>query len=183
MTKTSAIIIVCILACGICLAHKDMTILLKEDGSLERLPKEFGSASLQVEFSANKNSSSPIDSVTLNLGNNHNRFPKCITKMLPTKRLSDIQIMGSWYHDETDLPYYLNLKFYDPDHKQAYELLFNLHNAKLMQIERSITVKDGIDFLAVDIINKCSSEELKGFGMELLKDSSDSSVRELQLFN
>jgi hypothetical protein len=169
MKGICAIIIVFVLPIGICFAHRDSLVSINENGSLEGIPEEFGPASLHVEFSSQKKDSSPVISITLNLGKNSINLPRCLTSMLRTKSLSHIRASASWYHNETiSLPYYLTLLFCDPDNKKDYELDFNLHNAKLMRINRKSSVKNGTKYQTVDL-SKCKSEELKS----LADDSGD----------
>ena len=156
-----------ILGCGKSLAHMDRIVTIREDGTLVGIPLEYGPPALHVAFAA----SSPdprISAVALDLGKSHTRLPECITGLLTTRSLNDIKASASWYHDESIVPYYLNLEFFDPGYNKSdranpgYALLFNLRSGKLLQIEAYVRgAEKSLQLVRVDLSARCTPAELK----------------------
>jgi hypothetical protein len=170
-----------ILISGTCFAHSDRVITVKDDGSLEGIPSEYGPAIMRVEFAPPNTDDAPITSITLNLGKNRVRMPICVTGLLLTRRMSEIKASASWYHDEKDIPHYLNVEFFDPGYDKSrwanpgFSLLFNLRTGRLMQMEVMIVRENGkgIQNVPVDIAGRCKPEELKSFAVKVSKNSSE----------
>ena len=171
MRAFSAIFIGIVLVSGVCSAHQDRIIIVNADGSLEGLPSEYGPANLHVEWSTQTTGGAPINSITLNLGKNRVSFPACLTGLFRTSSMSEILAKASWYHNESLLPYYLNVIFFDPGYdesrfyNQGFSLLFNLRTGKLMRIEVDIVRNSGITMqhVPVDLAERCTDEVIKRF--------------------
>ena len=134
MRKFSATLLILALFAGSAEAHRDRILHVKADGSIPDIPTKFGQARLIVE---GLGSEKPL--IQLRIGSHKTTLPLCVAQMIRTRTAAEIQVTGSWYHDEkTSLPYYLDVQFFDPgyDPKRSYnssqEFLFNLHNAKLI---------------------------------------------------
>jgi hypothetical protein len=134
MRNVSAIIVILALFAGPASAHRDRILHVEADGSIPDIPASFGEARLILEgLGSNK----PL--IQLRIGANQTTLPPCVARMIRTTRAADIQVTGSWVHDEkASLPDYLNIQFFDPGHdsKRSYnashQFLFNLHNARLI---------------------------------------------------
>jgi hypothetical protein len=107
---------------------------VKADGSIPDVPAAFGQVRLTLE---GLGSNHPL--IRLRIGRHQTTLPFCIAQMIRATSVADIQVTGSWYHDEkASLPYYLDIQFFEPgyDPKRSYNsshtFLFNLHNAKLI---------------------------------------------------
>ena len=82
-----------------------------------------------------------------------------------------VRALASWYHEEKVLPYYLSVQLTDPGHNKessynsGYSLLFNLRTARLIKMEVQIASDGGnaVQFVPVDLSERCSPQELKGF--------------------
>ncbi len=174
MKAITAIVIGCLLLAETCFAHKDYIIAVNEDGTLEGIPSEYGPAAMHVEFAPQNSGSAPITSITLDLGKNRVRIPICVTGLLRTQRMGEIKATASWYHDETLIPYYLNIDFFDPGYNKlrwpnpGYSLLFDLHTGKLMEMDVHILRDSGrsVQQVPVDIRKRCKPEELRGFASD-----------------
>ena len=84
--------------------------------------------------------------------------------------MSEVEATGSWYHDESTMPYYLNLSFFDPGYSArrwanpGVQLLFDLRTGKLIEVE-SLVVGDNdhsLRHVAIDLKSRCSPEVLAG---------------------
>lgn len=77
---------------------------------------------------------------------------------------------GSWHHDESILPYYLSLEFFDPGYSArrwtnpGVQLLFNLRTGKLIHVKSLVVGDNGrsLQRAAVDLGSLCSPEVLAG---------------------
>lgn len=165
-----AIIMALVLFISVCHAHRDSGIRLKADGTLEGLPSEFGPASLQINFMPKSKSGQSIKLITLTLGKNKVRLPECMLSLLRTKSKNNIRVSASWYHDEKLLPHYLNVHFFDPGFDQSrsfnpkFTLLFNLRNAKLIEMEELIVLSESsANHKTIDVTSLCSSDTILDF--------------------
>ncbi len=169
-------LITCIIGIGECLAHRDMRVTVEDDGTLVGIPSEYGPAALHVAF-ASSTHGPPISAIVLDLGKNHTRVPECVTSLLTTRTVIEIRASASWYHDESVLPYYLNLEFFGPGYDKSawansgHELLFDLRTGKLLQMQALVVLEAGktLQFVPVALAARCSPAELK----ELLSSDFD----------
>ena len=167
-----SLLLAALLSGGICRAHQDKIIAIGADGTLVGLPSEFTPARLQIAFvPPGSERRAPISWIQLTLGKQSTRLPFCLTALLKTEVLSDVEASASWYHDERSLPYYLNLKFYDPgrrgepDFDSGFSLLFNLRTARLMQMNVNVARKqrNQAQMLPLDLAALCPPAELVQF--------------------
>lgn len=153
---------------GECFAHRDIRVTVEDDGTLVRIPPDYGAAALHVAFASSADGPR-IATVVLDLGRNHTRLPACITSLLKTRAMSDVRASASWYHDESIVPYYLSLEFFDPGYDASawanagYSLLFDLHTGKLLWM-RALIVRDGgksAQDKSEDLAARCPPAELE----------------------
>lgn len=137
MKNLRSFFLLLLLATGITHAHEDRVLSIQSDGAIPEIPASFGRVSLVIKGLGGEN---PI--VRFRVGALSNDIPACLTSMIRTRRIGDIRISGSWYHDESNLPYYVNVVFPDPGYRQdrlnnpRLELLFNLRTAQLIKVNR-----------------------------------------------
>jgi hypothetical protein len=134
MRKVSAIFVILALFAGPAGAHRDRIVHVEADGSMPDIPAQFGQARLILE---GLGSDQPV--IQLKIGANQTTLPACVARMIRTTSAADIQVTGSWHHDEkATLPYYLDIQFLDPGHdpkrrySSSHQFLFNLHDARLI---------------------------------------------------
>ena len=148
--------------CTACHAHQDRIVSIERDGALPVVPREYGPAYLHVKFADGSGGRQRISSVELVLGARKTRLPACITALFNTSRPEDIRASASWYHSEELLPYYLSVEFYDPGsvvdpEGSGIKLLFNLHNARLIELSK---MRQSMDSRPFELAAKCSRFEL-----------------------
>jgi hypothetical protein len=151
-------------------AHRDTALKVNPDGTLDGLPAEYTPASLHVTFSEGSESGGQrILSVTLMIGGNTVVIPGCVTGLLMTRSMKDVEIVASWYHDTPSLPPYLDITFYDPGHERApsrsgFRLLFNLSTARLLKMEVMVPRgNDSSQDIPVDVSAQCPAAQLEKF--------------------
>ncbi len=171
MKKLFLSIITLLVFSGPALSHRDMTLTLNKDGSISNIPVKFGAARLEVIFNGSEKTNS-VSSVLLTLGKKKVSIPKCVTQLLRSRsEKDDITIHGSWYHNESILPYYLGIVFSDRvnisanNNRNNYSLLFNLHNAKLIKLEHNVYSQNGksLEIKAVNLSSICKANDLVNF--------------------
>jgi hypothetical protein len=152
-------------------AHKDRILTVQSDGSIPEIPVSFGPVSLKISGLG-----SVAPSVQFRSGAYINNIPGCVTSLIRSKLQSDVFVSGSWYHDESILPYYVSVKFHDPGYvksklyNSSTNILFNLHTAEIIEIKRFVARSDGNggQFINVDLP--------KGCPLNLYKSSTGQSV-------
>lgn len=124
------------LACctGTAEAHRDRILHIEADGAIRDVPAAFGPVRLIIKRLGSEN---PL--IELAIGMHHTTLPQCVARIVRSMSVKQIQVTGSWYHDETpSSPYYLNLRFFNPGYdatrsdNASQEFSFNLHNAELL---------------------------------------------------
>ena len=153
-----------------CLAHQDRILKLDDYGQLEGLPPKYTPASLRIAFSPEGSDRPPVISLELKVADKTTVVPVCVTGLVRTRSLKDVFVTASWYHDRSTLPHYVNINLYDPgnegaDNRPGYSLLFNLTTARLIRMQVEIVRNAGksIQYVPVDLAERCSPSELKGF--------------------
>ena len=144
-------------------AHQDVKIEWRPDGSLIGLPASASPAGLQASFRPVGDATRLI-AMQLRIGAARVQLPGCLLGSLLSERREQIALSASWDHDESVLPHYLSLRAADAD--GHYELLFNLHTARLMSMNFHLDKPDGStdggrDF-AIDLKARCAADELAG---------------------
>ena len=151
-----------------CFAHTDVSLAIAPNGDVSGLPEEYGTFNLLVDFSQSNDPS--IQSIVLAHGASEAILPSCITGLVQSNSMDDVELSASWYHDETTLPYYINLSLYDPNldpsatQYPGYTLLFNLRTGKLMSMTLTRVVSKTVtQDVPVNVGVRCTPEELRGF--------------------
>jgi hypothetical protein len=146
-----------VLVSGVVHAHTDRLLTLRSDGSIREVPASFGRTNLTV-----KSLGTNTPSIRLKIGAHLTTLPPCATRFIRTRKIKDIRLTGSWYHDETVLPYYINVEFFDPGYNpkrtynSSYRFLFNLHNAQLIHVTRHhVNLSGGSTLKRFDLPKDC----------------------------
>jgi len=138
-------------------AHMDRILSLLPDGSIPELPSALGTVSLKI---SGLGSNAPA--VEFDVGSNRDILPTCVTSFIRSKQLDDVRVTGSWYHDESDLPYYVNVQFYEPspfphpEFDRSLNILFNLHTAEVIWIKRRTPTDTGFEELPLKLAAGCT---------------------------
>lgn len=146
-------------------AHVDRVLHLRSDGSVVGVPPRFGPIDLDLRFPRNQ---PPL--VTLRIGPHGIRLPNCIAKLIASRRREDIELSGSWYHEQSSLPYYLSVDFYAPGVKHErlsvyphVNVLFSLHDARVFSVNelRSGWLWFGQSYRRLEPEQLCRKHELR----------------------
>lgn len=153
-----------------CLAHEDRVLDLAPDGALTGLPPDYAPGRLTLGF-ANVEGERRLTALTLSIHGVQVVLPMCVLGLLNTERREDVQVTASWDHDEDIVPHYLQLKLFDPGYQPrawanaGFSLLFNLHDAKLMQMDVEVVHEkvQRTQSVPVDLRARCSGDDTEGF--------------------
>ena len=138
-------------------AHQDRVITWQPDGQLTGLPPAYSPSSVQASFR-------PVGEfvrligLQLRVGTHNVQVPTCVLGHLLSQRREQLSFTASWDHDEAVLPHYLALRAADADGQ--YQLLFNLHTARLISMNYTLA-SNGRDF-PIDLREHCAPDELAG---------------------
>jgi hypothetical protein len=120
---------------GIARAHSDEYLSLHADGAIE-LPEEYQPA----HFSIDRASSGKVRGAVLSLRGGEYTFPECVVRLI--QKNPRIVLTGSWYHDESLLPYYISMtlqRVERGEYQDGFHLLFNLRTAELLKLDEVVT--------------------------------------------
>ena len=118
-------------------AHQDRILTIRADGSIPEIPESFGPV-----FLSTSGLGSGAPSISFRTGAHITTLPACVTRHIRSKSKNDLFVVGSWYHQESVLPYYVSARFLDPGHDKnrsynsSTNILFNLHNGAIIHIKR-----------------------------------------------
>lgn len=161
------------LACGSAQAqaHQDRLLRVAADGAIVGLPPQFSPATLKVVY-ATIEGERRVAALALDVRAHRVELPMCVVGLLNTGDERDMRVTGSWYHDEEIVPYYLQVRFFDPGFDSnrktnpGFALLFNLHTAKLIEMDVDV-VHDAkgerAQSIPVDLQARCADAEPGSF--------------------
>lgn len=125
-------------------AHKDRILSIRRDGSIPEIPASFGGVFLKIGGLG-----TPRPTVQFRSGKNLNVLPPCVTRFIRSRKANDVYVTGSWYHEQSSLPYYINVEFNDPDdragraYRSNFSILFNLRTGSVIKMERFVADASG----------------------------------------
>jgi len=159
MNIIRSLLLISALVVGTAYAHQDRILTILPDGSIPEIPAHLGPVFLEI---SGLGTAAPT--VRFRSRTHRTNLPACATRLINTRQLKDVFITGSWYHDESRLPYYVSVKFYDPGYvksrpyNSSFNVLFNLRTAQIIKIQRFVATPsgDGGQFQEVDLPKGCA---------------------------
>jgi hypothetical protein len=156
---------------ALCHAEPVRILEIASDGTLSGLPSEYLPSAMRIQFSQPDPRARPVSSFELVLGKQRVRLPPCVTAVLNTRQLKDVKVFASLRPEQTAVPPYMTVEFFDPNYKPkalfnpGYSLLFNLRTARLIEMEVLIVRERGkvLQHLPLDLASMCSPAELATF--------------------
>lgn len=150
-------------------AQQDHRLTLDADGNLAGLPAAYQPARLQPVFTALPGGPR-LTALTLQLGPQQVQLPACLLELVQSSAGDQLRLRASWDHDESVLPYYLDLELLDPGFDSArpqnggFSLLFNLRSARLVGMSVNVPRGGGASRqqVPVDLHARCAADELAG---------------------
>jgi hypothetical protein len=139
MRKALIFLLVSLPAPELVLAHEDTPLTLRPNGTVAGLPAKLGPVILRVHGLGSE------PSIGFQAGSYKNVLPSCLSKLIRSVSIKDVQLSGSWYHKESDgLPYYLLAEFLDPPRssstapRSSFNIMFSLRTAGIIYLNKFI---------------------------------------------
>lgn len=156
----TTILLLCMLAFNAD-AHRDAWLKISEDGKISPLPDEYAATRVKIELSNQK--SGKLTKFTFTSAGKTTNIQKCLLELVPEVSNGQIQLSGSWYHDEQILPDYVAILFKtgvdssDLPAPTGVEFLFSLEDASLLRVTNSIPLPQelAVQNQNIEIKNGC----------------------------
>jgi len=120
-------------------AHEDTVLAVLPSGTISGVPSQFGTLHLSIDGFGTRDLR-----IAFAVGDRVTTIPPCATALIKSRSMGDVQVSGSWYHHESTLPFYLNVRFLDPwqspdpAERSSYAFIFNLRTTELIDVDRWI---------------------------------------------
>jgi hypothetical protein len=125
-------------------AHQDRILSVREDGAIPELPPVYQTTRLHVGFS--EGDAGALQRLNLLSSGQETSVKPCLLRLVPKGSFRQLFLTGSWYHDESILPHYLQVQFVDspslegfPDYPGV-RFLFSLRDAKLLEVTQVVPI-------------------------------------------
>ena len=132
------------------LAHQDRVLSVRTDGSIPELPPAYQTTRLHVAFS--EGDAGALQQMTFLSSGQETSVPPCLLRLVPKGSIRQLFLSGSWYHDESGLPHYLDVLFRDTPslpglpYYTGVRFLFSLRDARLLKVTQFVPFQEGIQF-------------------------------------
>lgn len=126
-------------------ASTDMRFKIGRTGQIDNLPRSLSPVFARASFSSGQNPR--LMSFQLQTPNGQSSLPKCLLEHIESTTVRDIELTGSWHHEEVPVPY-ITVQFYAPKDftevradgskfRRAYgfrdvSIIFNLRTGKIL---------------------------------------------------
>ena len=140
-------------------AHQDRLLTVLADGAIPEIPASLGPVFLKMSGLGG-----PTPAVTFRAGNKATTLPPCFTRLI-SATMRDVQVSGSWYHEESVLPYYVNVTFSEPDrlegrpYNASLSVLFNLRTTQVIKVHQYTPDPSGNGVQYADVTASCGSDK------------------------
>src|SRR5215475_9699893 len=135
MKRTTLLVAFIVLATA-ALAHQDRILSVRLDGAIPELPSAYQTTRLHVAFS--EGDTGALQQLTFLSSGREISLQLCVLRLVPKSSFRQLLLTGSWYHDESILPHYLQVQFRDSPSLQdlpdfpGIRFLFSLRDASLL---------------------------------------------------
>jgi len=143
MKRTTLLVAFMVLATA-AFAHQDRILSVHADGVIPELPEAYQTTRLHVAFS--EGDAGTLQQLNFLSSGRETSVQPCLLRLVSKGSFRHLFITGSWYHDESIVPHYLEVKFRDspsPEGLPAHlgvSFLFSLRDAKLLEVERVVLI-------------------------------------------
>lgn len=141
-------------------AHKDRLLSLTAAGEVPELPTAYRQTRIHIVFAQPEPGA--LKQFKFVSSGRETDLRSCLLKRVPMGTLSHVKLTGSWYHDETTLPPYVNISFTkEPLHGQrgSIDLLFSLKDGSLLKVTEVVPVSSTeLQYRTVNLKDGCPTE-------------------------
>jgi hypothetical protein len=125
-------------------AHQDSILSVGMDGAITELPPAYQTTRLHIAFSGGD--AGALQQLTFVSSGRETRVQPCLLQLVSESSFGQLFLSGSWYHDESILPHYLQVEFRDSASLQGMpdfpgiRFLFSLRDASLLEVTEVVPV-------------------------------------------
>lgn len=141
MKRTLLSLVLC-WACAGVLAHQDRRLTLRADGAIAELPHQYSATRLYVSYLGGYPPG--VIELAFESGARKTVVPLCLLELIQPIVPKDLEISGSWYHDEALLPHYVNVHFKGNRNLPepiSVDFLFSLRDARLLEVTKVVELR------------------------------------------
>jgi hypothetical protein len=150
MKRITLLVVFTVLA-TVALAHQDTILFIGPDDVIQRLPPEYKWTRLRVAFS--EGNAGALQQLTFVSAGRETSVQPCLLSLVPKGSFDQVFLTGSWYHNQSLLPHYVNVEFHDLPYQDGWPqtpgtvyFLFSLRDASLLKVSqghRDIRLSNG----------------------------------------
>lgn len=142
-------------------AHQDRILSVHADGAIPELPPVYDGTRLHIAFS--EGDAGALQQLNFQSSGRGTVIKPCLLRLVPKGSFQLLYLTGSWYHDESILPHYLQVRFRDspsteelPDYP-GISFLFSLSNAELLEVNKVVVIpaEKAVQFQNIPLSNGC----------------------------
>jgi hypothetical protein len=159
MKRTTLLVAFAVLATA-ALAHQDHVLSVRLDGAIPELPPAYQTTRLHVAFS--EGDAGALQKLTFLSSGRETSVQPCLLRLVPTGSFRQLYLTGSWYHDESIVPHYVQVAFLESPPLQelqnypGVQFLFSLRDASLLEVTQVIpTPAQGVQRRNIRLSNGC----------------------------
>jgi hypothetical protein len=143
------------------LAHQDRILSVRPDGTIPELPPAYQTTRLHIAFS--EGDAGALQRLTFLSSGREFSLQPCLLRLVPKSSSRQLLLTGSWYHDESILPHYLQVQFRDslslnelPDYPGV-NFLFSLRDASLLEVTQVVPLpaEKAVQLRNIRLFNNC----------------------------
>jgi hypothetical protein len=142
--KRTTLLVAFVLLATAAFAHQDRILSVRADGAIPELPSAYQTTRLHVAFS--EGDAGALQQLNFLSSGRLTSVKPCLLRLVPKGSFHQLLLTGSWFHDESILPHYLQVQFRDsaslegfPDYPGV-RFLFSLRDAKLLEVTRVVPI-------------------------------------------
>jgi hypothetical protein len=143
------------------LAHQDRILSVRVDGAIPELPPAYETTRLHVAFS--EGDAGALQQLDFLSSGGKTSVKPSLLRLVPKGSFRQLFLTGSWYHDESILPHYVEVQFRDSpslvglSDYPGVRFLFSLRDAKLLEVTQvsPIPVEHAVRLQNIRLSNGC----------------------------
>jgi hypothetical protein len=154
MFRTTFVVAFIVLATA-ALAHQDRILSVHADGTIPELPSTYQTTRLHIAFS--EGDAGSLQQLDFLSSGGETKVQPCLLRLVPKGSFRQLLLTGSWYHDESILPHYVQVQFCDPKSPRCpgVHFLFSLRDARLIKVTQvqvvPLPTQNGVQIQDIDI--------------------------------
>ena len=140
--KPTTLLVAFVVLATAAFAHQDRILSVRADGAIPELPPVYQTTRLHVTFS--QGDAEALQQLNFVSSGRQTSVEPCLLRLVP--KGSFLFLTGSWYHDESILPHYIQVQFRDASQQSALpdypgvRFLFSLRDAKLLEVTHAVPI-------------------------------------------